>query len=195
MEAYFYWGKNLGDVIYHSCVCLAEGFTEMGIACYSDFSNCLTGIGKDFLIKYDDKHSLSDADIVIIHYTIYERDPQADETLIRLNKKPRKYITVFLDDSDGLRTPGFRKGGRSCDIVLKSHYNKLYKYPQNFHPWQFGLCNRREMIFYTGSRPVQGIILNTTRNCHRVWLVLVTEGFLLFLWVIIINILLKLHVK
>lgn len=142
MEAYFYWGKNLGDVIYHSCVCLAEGFTEMGIACYSDFSNCLTGIGKDFLIKYDDKHSLSDADIVIIHYTIYERDPQADEMLVRLNKKPRKYITVFLDDSDGLRTPGFRKGGRSCDIVLKSHYNKLYKYPQNFHPWQFGLCNR-----------------------------------------------------
>lgn len=48
MEAYFYWGKNLGDIIYHSCVCLAEGFTEMGIACYSDFSNCLTGIGKGF---------------------------------------------------------------------------------------------------------------------------------------------------
>ena len=142
MEAYFYWGKNLGDIIYHSCVCLAEGFTEMGLACYSDFSNCLTGIGKDFLIKYDDRHFISDADIVIIHYTIYERDPRADETLVCLNKAPRKYITIFLDDSDGLRTPGFRKGAQSCDYVLKSHYNRLYQYPDNFYPWQFGVSNR-----------------------------------------------------
>ncbi|MCD7816283.1 MAG: hypothetical protein LUH12_06195 [Bacteroides sp.] len=116
--------------------------TDLGVACYSDFANYLPGIGKDFLMKYDDDHHIQDADIVIIHYTLYERDVHADETLIRLNRLPRKYITVFLDDSDGLRTPGFRKGAQNCDYVLKSHYNRLYEYPDNFVPWQFGVSNR-----------------------------------------------------
>lgn len=143
MEAYFYFGGELpGKRAYHSCICLAEGLTDLGVACYSDFANYLPGIGKDFLMKYDDDHHIQDADIVIIHYTLYERDVHADETLIRLNRLPRKYITVFLDDSDGLRTPGFRKGAQNCDYVLKSHYNRLYEYPDNFRPWQFGVSNR-----------------------------------------------------
>lgn len=142
MEAYFYFGSDLGTTVYHSCVCLAEGFSELGIASYSDFPNCLIGIGKDYLIKQDNDHTMDDADIIIIHYTLYERNADADNILAQINKKPRKYITVFLDDSDGLRTPGFQKGAGSCDMVLKSHYNRLYKYSRNFHPWQFGITNR-----------------------------------------------------
>lgn len=131
-----------GERSYHSCICLAEGLTDLGVTCYSDFANYLSGIGKDYLMKFSESHSLEESDIVIIHYTIYSRVKDADEQLVKINRKPRKYITVFLDDSDGLRTPGFNKGGQMCDLVLKSHYNKLYQYPENFFPWQFGVSNR-----------------------------------------------------
>lgn len=143
MEAYFYFGEKLtGERIYHSCICLAEGLKDLGVASYSDFTNCLAGIGKGFLMKVDENHPMQNADIVFVHYTIYDRIKNADKKLIKINRKPRKYVTVFIDDSDGLRTPGFKRGAQSCDFVLKSHYNKEYVYPENFHPWQFGVTKR-----------------------------------------------------
>jgi hypothetical protein len=143
MNVFFYFGKSsIGNRAYHSSVCLADGFAELGINCYSDYDNYQQGIGKEFLIKKDLNHPMSEADIVIIHYSIYQREPDADKLLIKLNQKPRKYVTVFLDDFDGVRTPGFRKGAQTCDCVLKCHYNKKYNYPKNFHPWQFGISNR-----------------------------------------------------
>ena len=143
MEAFFYFGDNsIGDRVIHTCACLAEGFKAHGINSYSNFDNYQLGIGKEFLIKHDVNHPISEADIVIIHHFIYLKDPNADENLIKLNKGPRKFISIFLDDSDGVRTPGFNKGAQSCDFVLKSHYNRKYKYPENFHPWQFGISKR-----------------------------------------------------
>lgn len=142
MGVYFYFGRPLnGEQTYYPFVCLAEGFEELGIPCYADFNNCLKGIDKDYLIKYDKNFEIQDADIIFVHNEFYE-NKNADNILVDLNKSPKHFITVFIDESDGVRTPGFNKGARSCDYVLKCHYNAKYNYPINFYPWQFGLCNR-----------------------------------------------------
>lgn len=59
-----------------------------------------------------------------------------------LYSSKRNYKLVFLDNSDGFKTPGFRPEMTNVDIVLKSHYNLKQKYPDNFMPWQYGLTNR-----------------------------------------------------
>lgn len=102
------------------------------------------GVTQDYLIECNEQFNLQDADIVFFHSQMYywERE-QADNIICKVNKIPnRKFVSVFIDSADGLRTPGYRKGAQSCDIVLKSHYNEKYRYPSNFRPWQFGLTNR-----------------------------------------------------
>jgi hypothetical protein len=144
MEIFFYLNNKVEHAI-HSYVCLAEGFAEMGIKSYSNYDHCkVNAEGMDYLIKYDENHPMENADIVFIHNSLYLSlsTHTVDDILIATNRRPRKYITVFIDDADGLKTPGFRKSVRLCDVVLKSHYNLKYKYPKNFRPWQFGLCNR-----------------------------------------------------
>lgn len=142
MNVYFYFGKPLqGEQTYYPFVSLAEGFENLGVCCNADYNNYLKGVDKDYLIKCNDDFEMQNADIVFIHNEFY-KIPNADDILINLNRSPRHYITVFIDESDGVRTPGFKKGACSCDYVLKCHYNKKYRYPLNFYPWQFGLCNR-----------------------------------------------------
>jgi hypothetical protein len=144
MEIFFYLKNKIEHAI-HSYVCLAEGFAEMGIKSYSNYDHCKLNVEGNYLIKYDEKHPMENADIVFIHNSLYSSSlstQTGDEILTAINRRPRKYITVFIDDHDGLRTPGFRKSVRLCDMVLKSHYNLKYTYPENFRPWQFGLCNR-----------------------------------------------------
>lgn len=142
MNVFFYFGKPLqGEQAFYPFVSLAEGFEELGICCYADYNNYLKGVNKDYLIKCSKDFEMQNADIVFIHNEFYNI-PNADNILLNLNRSPRHFVTVFIDESDGVRTPGFRKGARSCDYVLKCHYNRKYEYPVNFYPWQFGLCNR-----------------------------------------------------
>lgn len=86
MNVYFYFGIELSNSqICHPCVCLAEGFSELGIVSYSDFSHSKKGINKDFLINSVPDFKLEDADIVLIHYSIYDRIKNADDILLNLN--------------------------------------------------------------------------------------------------------------
>jgi hypothetical protein len=97
------------------------------------------------LIRKDGAISIADTDIVIFHSTMYreQKRSEADRMIKEIATAPRRrYVTVFIDEDDGVRTPGFACGAISCDIVLKSHYNRKYRYPSNFRPWQFGLSNR-----------------------------------------------------
>ncbi|WP_075559860.1 glycosyltransferase [Parabacteroides timonensis] len=142
MNVFFYFGNPLkGEQTFYPFICLAEGFEELGVCCYADFDNCLKGVSLDYLIKHSNSFKMQEADIIFVHNEFY-KNPNADNILLNLNKSPRNFITVFIDESDGVRTPGFNKGARSCDYVLKCHYNEKYNYPINFYPWQFGLCNR-----------------------------------------------------
>jgi hypothetical protein len=137
MEAYFYTGIQ-GHYI-HSYACIAEGLGKYNVKLYADYDFMS---GDKCLIKHDDNYKIEDADIVFIHSSLYYKNLQANRIVTNINRQKRKYITVFIDDSDGVRTPGFSKGAQSCNWVLKSHYNRKYKYPSNFIPWQFGLSER-----------------------------------------------------
>lgn len=143
--AYFYCDTFYNpDLAYHDFISIAEGLTELGISCYGDRNMYMPGVGQDYLIKYDTHFCLEDADIVFFHFLMYHAGEKRADNLIRniVSIPGHRFITVFIDAADGLITPGFKKGAQACDVVLKSHFNKKYKYPANFYPWQFGLTNR-----------------------------------------------------
>jgi hypothetical protein len=145
-DHHFYCSFLLDDLdwAYHGYVCMAEGLTEMGIACYGNKNMYKQGVDREYLIQSKENVSLHDVDIVFFHSALYITGRrQADEIIMNITNTPnRKFVTVFMDESDGVRTPGFCKGARSCDIVLKCNYNRKYHYPDNFYPWQFGVSNR-----------------------------------------------------
>lgn len=135
-SAYFYCDTFYNpDLAYHDFICMAEGLIELGISCYGDRNMYIPGVGQDYLIKYDAQFCLEDADIVFFHFLMYRAgEKRADDLIRKIVSKPnRKFISVFIDADDGLITPGYKKGAQACDIVLKSHFNKKYKYPSNFH--------------------------------------------------------------
>lgn len=130
MIAYFYCDtSNNLNAAYHDYISIAEGFTELGIQCYGNRNMYKPGVGRKFLIRYDSNVSYNDAEIVFFHYTLYDfKDNLANDKIKEITGvKSRKFVTVFVDASDGLFTPGYQKGAQSCDIVLKSHYNIKYK--------------------------------------------------------------------
>ena len=145
MNIYFYCDTFYNpDLAYHDFIALAEGFKDLGIVCYGDRNMYQHDIGGEYLIKYDPSFSIENADIVSFHFLMFRKSKnRANKIIKEISTKPgRKYVTVFIDAADGLRTPGFYEGPKSCDIVLKSHFNSKYKYPSNFYPWQFGITNR-----------------------------------------------------
>lgn len=149
MKVYFYFGVHADPVrSYHDMVCLAEGFGKMGIDCVGDriyFS------GHRQVVRYDEnigqigggRWNDQSLKIVIFHHALYQFEPNADSQIMQITSVPnRSFQCIFIDAMDGVRTHGFERGARSCDLVLKCHFNRMYKYPENFIPWQFGLSNR-----------------------------------------------------
>lgn len=123
---------------YHNLIALAEGFKDLGI---DIFANCNYWYnGEEFLLKATDL-SFENFDLVIFDSQVYDMG-LTDFLPKNLFSQKRSYKLVMNDASDGYETPGFRSEIRNVDIVLKSHYNRLHSYPENFYPWQFGLTNR-----------------------------------------------------
>jgi hypothetical protein len=145
MEAYFYCDSyKIPDLAYHDYVCMAEGLLSLGIACFGDRNMYRPGEDEDFLIRQDRDHGIEKADLIFFHFLLYRQGNKVADKKIAaiLDKVKPECKGIFIDSEDGVRTPGFEKGAQSCDIILKSHYNRKYKYPKNFIPWQFGLTNR-----------------------------------------------------
>ena len=145
MTAYFHLDRPDNMIgVYHDYSCIAEGLLSLGIVCFGNIDMCQTEAQGDFLIKHDKHFDMKDADFVFFHYVMYRDNySKANETIQTITGIPnRRFRVFFIDSSDGVRTPGFSKGGHSCDVVLKSHYNRKYNYPPNFTPWQFGLTKR-----------------------------------------------------
>ena len=146
MEAYFYCHSHPNpSFVYHDYICLAEGLRALGIQCYGDRSLYKSGEKNKFLIQYKKGYRWYNATLIFFHSNLYKliEKKKADDIIMKITRQPRNESKIiFIDASDGVRTPGFEKGAQSCDVVLKSHYNRKYKYPKNFIPWQFGLSNR-----------------------------------------------------
>lgn len=59
-----------------------------------------------------------------------------------LFRKDRKYTTVYLDCSDGIKTSSWLPEFRQFDYILKTHCSKNISRPENIYPWAFGLSSR-----------------------------------------------------
>jgi hypothetical protein len=94
---------------------------------------------QSYLLKQIDDIRFTDCDVVVISHSVVEYGSGLPEGLFA---KSRTWATIYLDFSDGLITPAFDEPFRSFDVILKTHYNIKYDYPENFAPWQFGLSER-----------------------------------------------------
>src|ERR1039457_3128909 len=126
----------------HEIICLAEGLRLLNIQYSGNIDYWMEGNSPgDFLIRHDPSISYQEADIVVFSSVIY--DYESTHLLPQdLFSPNRLYRLVFIDASDDLWTPGFRDEMRSCDMVLKCHYNRKYPLPDNFRPWAFGISSR-----------------------------------------------------
>lgn len=123
----------------HNIAVLIDGLAKPGFNFFSDAKRYRRSIDSPYLVNQR-KTPLKEFDLIIISAAYNLSD--IDEKIIELRKSAPNTILVMIDESDGLRTPGFGKGGQACDLVLKCHYNRKMKYPKNFVPWQFGISQR-----------------------------------------------------
>jgi hypothetical protein len=126
----------------HPLLAIAEGFRELGIDCQGNINYWQYSPTEE---KYAIQKSLSDHldhyHLVILSSTWHDMKTE-HQLPADLFASKRKYKLVYIDASDGLHTPAFLPVVRRADLVLKCHFNKHYKYPTNFVPWQFGLTSR-----------------------------------------------------
>jgi hypothetical protein len=121
---------------------LAEGLTEQGIICYSNvnYYRLNWADSSKYLFIRDLTVNPKDCDIVVLNDRWFlEGNPIPDG----LFRKGRKYITVYIDCSDGVFTHTFKHEWRAFDFIFKAHYNQRIKpMPANVRPWAFGLPKR-----------------------------------------------------
>jgi len=125
----------------HETICLAEGLKELDIPFFSNVNYWrLSPIKEEYLLRHNPEIAPDDCSVVIVGSTYFDysgkRLPQ------NLFHRNRKYITVYIDRSDGIRTSAWNAEFRKFDFILRTHYNSNFKYPSNIHPWFFGLSNR-----------------------------------------------------
>lgn len=119
---------------------LAEGFQELGVQYYASNNYWkLSPESNQYLLQSDPNVTHHDCDIVVLERQFYEENRSLPEELFHPS---RRYITVYLDCSDGLRTFSWLSEFRQFDFIFKAHFNKNIKCPNNLHPWAFGLSDR-----------------------------------------------------
>ncbi len=119
---------------------LADGFNKIGIRHYASHNYWKISPEKEeYLLKANSAVSHHDCDIVILERQWFARKRSLPPDLFCPS---RKYITVYLDCADGIRTSSWLPEFRQFDIILKTHCTKGINYPSNIRPWAFGLSNR-----------------------------------------------------
>lgn len=140
---------------------LADGFRSLGVPYYASFDYWkLSPFEEEYLIKASLEVTHHDCDIVILERQWFEQNRALPKDLFKPN---RKYITVFLDCSDGIRTYSWLPEFRQFDLILKPHYIERFDYPSNVYPWAFGLSSRvlKELKEYrTFENREQKILIN-----------------------------------
>jgi hypothetical protein len=132
-------------------ITLAEGFNELGIQHYSNHNYWrLLPNTNEFLLQHDPTVTHEDCDIVVLERQYVEENHALPKDLF---KPSRKYITVYLDSDDGITTPSWLPEFRQFDFIFKPHHIQSVDYPDNIHPWTFGLTNRiiRELAEHNDS--------------------------------------------
>ena len=139
MTIYFLINEGEDIPYLHHVVVLAEGFQKLGIRTFANTNYWKESPGSDYLLQVDASVLPEDCDIIITSSTV--DFSTLNEKQVSAFVKSRKK-TIFIDGQDGMKTSGYRKPFVQSTLVLKCHYNRKYKYPRNFMPWQFGLTQR-----------------------------------------------------
>jgi hypothetical protein len=118
----------------HCLVAIAEGLRQLDVPYSSNI--CYWREGASYLLNADSRVLPEDCEVVITSEE-YERFGTLPKSLFSGGRK-----TVFVDAADGWRTRTERKNYRQFNLVLRTHFNRCYRYPENVHPWAFGLTSR-----------------------------------------------------
>jgi hypothetical protein len=141
-------GSAEGAYFQDLIVNLAEGFQEIGVRYYASNNYWRLAPETDkCLLQFNPNVTHHDCDIVVLERQWYEENRSLPKDLF---DSSRKYITVYLDCLDGLRTYSWLPEFRQFDFIFKSHCNKNIKTPSNIYPWAFGLSSRvlKELASY-----------------------------------------------
>jgi hypothetical protein len=121
-------------------VCLAEGLQQLGIQCYSNRNYWKSSTDDDtYLLCNDPEVGPDDCSIVILDdqwVNCYSALPE------NFFHPDRKYLTVYLDGSDGFLSSAWSGQFRKFDFIFRTHCSQEIQYPPNFIPWCFGISNR-----------------------------------------------------
>ncbi len=133
-QVFFYLGE--GEFC-HLALCLAEGFLQLEIPFYANINHWqIAPDREEYLFCYHPSVTHNDCSIVVVS----KGGLSAAAPGQNLFHPERKYITIYLDDWDGLTV--WNQVYNRFDFRLKTHYNSKAQYPSNCKPWAFGLSNR-----------------------------------------------------
>ena len=134
MKVLFKISSNTSQGVYqHGIVCLAEGFSQIGVEYYGNIDYWYIEEEQTFLIQACHQDYKPDVVIYSSHF-VRENFNEEKQALSSL-------FSVLVDNEDGLKTCSDLYAG-FFDIVLRSHYNSHHKYEDNVYPWAFGLSER-----------------------------------------------------
>ena len=143
MRAYFYCVPSDGaaKVPYqHLAVCLAEGLSALGIACYGNVDYWPLDVERTrFLIRFDPSVDAQDCALVIVSDDWFMAGQPFPAAIAR---GLRESCCIALDREDGSRLHSLGAPFRRFDAVLRTHYNAATRYGPNFVPWAYGLSER-----------------------------------------------------
>lgn len=121
----------------HLALCIAEGLLQLEIPFYANINHWrIAPEREEYLFCYRPSVTPNDCSIVVVSKGGLLAAAPAES----LFHPERKYITVYLDDWDGLTV--WNEVYNFFDFRFKTHYNSKAQYPSNCIPWAFGLSNR-----------------------------------------------------
>lgn len=152
----------------HPIIVIAEGLRELGIPYHSDKDYWkLAPDAAEYLFRYDPSVTADDCDVVVVNSTWMHYTRSLPEGLFHAG---RRYVTIYIDDDDGLYTHSATPAFRQFDVILRTHYNHKHSYPKNVLPWQFGFSGRMATALggYTPYDKRPGGVLSNFRMSHSV---------------------------
>jgi hypothetical protein len=121
-----------------AAVALAQGLRLLGTPLFANVKYWRMSAGEDdYLFKETPSVHFTDCDVVVVEHHLVSRDGKLPEGLFAPG---RKYVTVYLDRSDGIVTHSWSSEFRKFDLILKTHFNSRLSFPTNMRPWAYGLC-------------------------------------------------------
>jgi len=143
----YLFNSAVPELYQNDIIPIAEGLKELGHSFSARHDYWREEPGGDFLFKASPEVVPEECELVIATYMLFgvsatDQRSEQEKFLTLLTKRSSKTKVVFIDDSDGYKTPSWRPEFRACDLVLRTKYNTRAYAPENVRPWAIGLTNR-----------------------------------------------------